>query len=94
MKDLLDWFQEMGTPSIEEKPETSAEIEIEVKKVDNQEEDSNDKKTMKCLKALTISNLVSFTIQQGINKPDGDMEKLKEKVKGYVEMLKNLIEEL
>lgn len=91
MKDLLEWWEQMDSPQEEPK---KVEVEVEVEKKDEPEKTEEDKKTLKALKAATISNLITFTIQQGINKPDGDFDKLKEKLEGYVEMLKSLVKEL
>lgn len=97
MKSLTEWWdivsnKEQSSPSQEE---PKVEVEIEVEKEPKEEDLGEEDKTLvKGLKAATISNLITFTLHQGINKPDGDIDKLKEKLNKYVDTLKSLIEDI
>lgn len=98
MKSLNEWWdivsnQEQTSHSQEE---PKIEVEIEVEKEEPKEEDLGDeeKSLVKGLKAATVSQLITFTIHQGINKPDGDLDKLKTKLNRYIDTLKSLVEDL
>jgi hypothetical protein len=104
MKNILEWW-EGGKEEAQAPEETgtiapTAEVEVTInKETDNSEEKEEDlgeedKSLVKGLKAATISQLITFTINQGINKPDGDLDKLKSKLNRYIDTLKSLVEDL
>lgn len=93
MKSLTEWWDIVNNRDVPSQDEPKVEVEVEVKKEEEPENDE-DKQLIKGLKAVTISNLITFTLHQGINKPDGDIDKLKEKLNKYIDTLKTLVEDL